>query len=43
MITLLKLLFPEYTAMITKNSIILTIVGETAKTVMIDDSNFTIF
>ena len=43
LITLLKLLFPEYTAMITKNSIILTIVGETAKTVMIDDSNFTIF
>ena len=42
LITLLKLLFPEYTAMITKNSIILTIVGETAKTVMIDDSNFTI-
>lgn len=29
--------------MITKNSIILTIVGETAKTVMIDDSNFTVF
>ena len=27
LITLLKLLFPEYTAMITKNSIILTIVG----------------
>ena len=36
LITLLKLLFPEYTAMI-------TIAGETAKTVMIDDSNFTIF
>ena len=36
LITLLKLLFPEYTAMITK-------AGETAKTVMIDDSNFTIF
>nr|DAP43460.1 MAG TPA: hypothetical protein [Caudoviricetes sp.] len=43
MITLLKLLFPEYTAMITKNSIILTIVGDSAKTVMIDDSNFTVF
>lgn len=43
LITLLKLLFPEYTAMITKNSIILTIVGETAKTVMIDDNNFTVF
>jgi hypothetical protein len=29
--------------MITKNSIILTIVGDSAKTVMIDDSNFTVF
>ena len=43
LITLLKLLFPEYTAMITKNSIILTTMGESAKTALIDDSNFAIF
>lgn len=43
LITLLKLLFPEYTAMITKNSIILTAMGESAKTALIDDSNFAIF
>lgn len=42
-ITLLKLLFPDYTAMITKNSIILTAGGDTPKTILIDDSNFTIF
>lgn len=42
-ITLLKLLFPNYTAMITKNSIILTMGGDTPKTILIDDSNFAIF
>ena len=38
-ITLLKLLFPEYMALITKNSIILKLV-DGQDTVLIDDSNF---
>lgn len=40
-ITLLKLLFPEYGASITKNSILLVKVGEDTK--LIDDSNFDVF
>lgn len=39
-ITLLKLLFPDYAAAITKNSIILT---TTDKTVLIDNNNFVVF
>lgn len=39
-ITLLKLLFPDYAAVITKNSIILT---TTDKTVLIDNNNFVVF
>lgn len=42
-ITLLKLLFPEYVAMITPNSIVLTVMGESNRTVLIDDSNFEAF
>lgn len=38
-ITLLKLLFPDYTALITKNSIILTLVDGQG-TVLIDNNNF---
>lgn len=41
-IMLLKILFPDYIAMITKNSIILTITGGNAP-VLIDDSNFEVF
>lgn len=40
-IMLLKILFPEYIAMITKNSIILTIVGK--EPILIDDNNFDTF
>lgn len=41
---LLKLLFPKYVSMITKNSIILTIPGEkNTQPVLIDDNNFNIF
>ena len=43
-VTLLKLLFPQYVAMITSNSIILTIPGQTEiQPVLIDDSNFDMF
>lgn len=38
---LLKILFPDYVAMISKNSIILTIVGK--EPVLIDDNNFGMF
>lgn len=41
-LTLLKLLFPDYSAMITKNSIILAVIGDTT-TQLIDDNNFDIF
>lgn len=41
-IMLLKLLFPDYVAMITKNSIILTIVGNN-QPILIDDNNFGMF
>lgn len=41
-IMLLKLLFPDYIAMITKNSIILTIVGG-KEPVLIDNNNFDLF
>lgn len=40
-IMLLKILFPDYVAMISKNSIILTVVGK--EPVLIDDNNFGIF
>ena len=40
-IMLLKLLFPDYIAVITKNSIILTI--QDGETVLIDEQNFPIF
>lgn len=42
-ITLLKLLFPDYTALITKNSIILAQSGQDKQPILIDDSNFDIF
>lgn len=41
-IMLLKLLFPDYSAMITPNSILLMLVGEN-KPIMIDNNNFDIF
>ena len=42
-IILLKLLFPDYTALITKNSIILAQPGQDKQPILIDDSNFDIF
>jgi hypothetical protein len=41
-VMLLKLLFPERAAMITRNSIILSAVGDN-QPILIDDSNFEIF
>lgn len=42
-ISLLKILFPDYSAMITKNSIILAQVGTNIQPVLIDDNNFEMF
>lgn len=42
-ITLLKLIFPDFSAAITKNSIILTMDGNDGPTILIDEQNFDIF